>query len=459
MGYNSFTNMSASHSFVQLCKHAARRLLPQDAYFRLKTAHRSLMAIKPTHTVDASIPQGLNLVGYFRSGMGLGEGARLMAMAANAAEIPICAMNFSKNNLSKQMAVDEGLHLQKNPRYRATVIHINPDQYSLFETELPRSLWKGRYTVGYIAWELPLLPDSWHEGIGLLDEIWTPSSFIANNIRSQVPIPVRVVPHGIPARAGKTLPRSSLGLADGQFLFLIMYDIASIMERKNPRGAVEAFMRAFAPGDERVALVVKINNSRRAPEELASLKTLLRDYRNVRFIEESLPRSGVDELICACDALVSLHRAEGFGLVLAEAMSFGKPVVATDYSANTEFMDPSNSCPVNYKLIELDRDFGHYKAGGQHWADPDLDHAASLMRRLVDDPAYRESIGKQAKERISRDFSSEASGALIASRLREWDCGNDNYRGLRKTSVFRSRPPKFAIPTRDSKSMIPTESK
>ena len=185
-------------------------------------------------------------------------------------------------------------------------------------------------------------------------------------------------------------------------------------------------MRAFDPGDERVALVVKINNSRRAPEELASLKTILSDYRNVRFIEESLPRAGVDELIRGCDALVSLHRAEGFGLVLAEAMSFGKPVVATGYSANTEFMDPSNSCPVNYKLVELDRDYGHYKAGGQHWADPDLGHAASLMRRLVEDPDYRESIGKNARERILRDFSSEASGAIIASRLREWDCGIEN---------------------------------
>jgi glycosyltransferase involved in cell wall biosynthesis len=388
-------------------------------YTTIKNIYRSQKAIRRTRDIDEAIPFGVNLVGYFQSGMGLGEGCRLLARAIVAATIPLCAINFSRNNLSRQMAIETAIRLRRKPRYRATIVHVNPDQYPLFETELPRSLWRGRYVIGFLLWELTVLPESWREGLGLLDEIWTSSDFISDNIRSQVNMPVRTMHYGIPLREGESMSRATLGFGDGQFIFLVMYDIASIMERKNPRGAVDAFMRAFGPDDDRVGLIIKINNSRHAPAELTSLKELLHEYRDVRFMEESLPRSGVDALIRACDAVVSLHRAEGFGLVLAEAMSFGKPVVATNYSANIEFMDSSNSCPVNYTLIELDRDYGHYKAGGQYWAEPDIDHAASLMRRLVEDPGYRTSIGANAKERIRRDFSPEASGAKIAARLTE----------------------------------------
>ena len=406
-------------SSVEKFKRTMKLIVGEATYDRAKSAYRSSMAIKRDRRVDLSIPPGVNLIGYLRAGMGLGEGCRLLAWAIDEARIPYCAINFSKNNISRELRGEWPGKIARRPLYRADIVHVNPDQYRLFETELPRSLWKGRYVIGFLLWELPRLPGSWREGLKLLDEVWVPSNFIAGNIRSQLDLPVRVIPYGIPPRTATSAGRSELGLPEGRFLFLVLYDVASIMERKNPKGAVEAFKRAFSPGDERVGIVIKVNNSRHSPGEIAELRASLKGYEGVRFLERTLSRDEVDALIKACDALVSLHRSEGFGLTLAEAMSFGKPVVATNWSANTEFMDEGNSCPVNYRLANLNIDHGHYEAAGQRWADPDLDHAASLMRRLVEDREYRESISRRAHESIFGGFSLEASGSRIRARLGE----------------------------------------
>jgi glycosyltransferase involved in cell wall biosynthesis len=395
-------------------------LLPKTLYVRLRSISREVLSIKPVHNIDLSLPMGINLVGYLRMGMGLGEGVRLLLESIKEIGIPVSLFDFKTNNISSPIESRITRKYSVSPLYRTTIVHVNPDQYKLFETDLPRSLWKRRYIIGFLLWELPRIPDAWFEGIKLLDEVWTPSRYISDIFRSQLTIPVRTIPYGIPCKLTVRENREFFGLDRSRFYFLVMYDIASVMERKNPRGAIEAFIRAFAPNDERVGIVVKINNSSYAPNELASLKLMLSAYPSARFIEKTLVREEVDSLIFSCDTVISLHRSEGFGLVLAEAMSFSKPIIATNWSANTEFMDESNSCPVSYKLVPLEKDYRHYRAEqGNYWAEPDLDHAAALMRRLVDDSEYRYAIGVKARDRINADLSPEASGLKIATRLKE----------------------------------------
>jgi glycosyltransferase involved in cell wall biosynthesis len=397
-----------------------KKLLPNTLYTSLQSVARDALAIKRTSLIDTSLPAGINLVGYLLSGMGLGEGGRLLLNAIKTAEIPVHPFYFSTRNISaitnkKLERTDAGSDI-----YRTTLVHVNPDQYKLFETDLPRCLWKDRYVIGYLLWELSKVPETWTEGIGFIDEIWTPSKFISDAFASRNSKPVVTIPYGIPLRAEVKKERVLFKLNNDVFYFLIMYDVLSVIERKNPVGAIEAFIKAFTPADDHVGIVVKINNSRQAPREAATLRAMLSMYKNVRFIEESLSRDEVDSLLVSCDAIVSLHRAEGFGLVLAEAMSFGKPVVATNWSANTEFMDESNSCPVSYKLVALGKNYGHYRAEqGNYWAEPDLDHAAALMRRLVDDSEYRRVVGEKAREKIATDLSPDASGRRIVSRLKE----------------------------------------
>jgi glycosyltransferase involved in cell wall biosynthesis len=194
----------------------------------------------------------------------------------------------------------------------------------------------------------------------------------------------------------------------------MMYDFYSVRQRKNPEGTIEAFSRAFDAGDQRAGLVIKMNNAN--ADERALLESLIADRTNIHVIEETLDRSIVDSLMAATDCLVSLHRSEGFGLALAEAMALGRPVIATGWSGNTDYMRPTNSCSVGYSLVQLAEDYGPYRAG-QVWADPDIDNAAWWMRELVKDPNEGARLGAHAANTIEEEFSAESVGTRIITRL------------------------------------------
>jgi glycosyltransferase involved in cell wall biosynthesis len=223
-----------------------------------------------------------------------------------------------------------------------------------------------------------------------------------------MPYPVSVAPSARASRAAFDLP-------EDRFLFLVSYDMLSVQERKNPLGAIEAFHRAF-PRDDRAGLVVKVNHGSHAPDEMARLRDALGRCQGAMLVDRTMSHQQAIDLHAVCDAYLSLHRSEGFGLNIAEAMLLGKPVVATGWSGNADFMTAGNSCPVNYHLVRLEQDFGPYRQG-HHWADPDLDHAAYYMRRLVDDDAFRREIGERASATIAAEYSFEAVGRRYRQRL------------------------------------------
>jgi glycosyltransferase involved in cell wall biosynthesis len=386
----------------------AARLLPDAARSYLKERLRPRVSSPPA-------TPGVNLIGYVRSEHGVGESVRSAARAAAAADIPFALVDFNTGNAARTHDDTWTACLSQAPRFGVNLCHVNADQTPLLHATLGRRYFDQRYTIGYWAWELPEFPAQWLGSFALVDEVWTPSQFVADAISRRAPVPVVRMPHCIEFELRREARRSDFGLPADRFLFLMMYDTQSFQERKNPEGALDAYRRAF-PSQKDVGLVVKINHPQSYPEKVRELKTKLADVPGVFLIDRTLTRQEVYDLEGQCDAFVSLHRAEGFGLGMAEAMFLGKPVVATHWSGNLDFMTVGNSCPVAYHLMQLAKDIGPYQKG-QTWAEPDVEHAAWHMRRLVEDARLRRTIGERGRETIRTQFSPAAVGRLYRQRL------------------------------------------
>jgi glycosyltransferase involved in cell wall biosynthesis len=250
----------------------------------------------------------------------------------------------------------------------------------------------------------------------LADEIWTPSDFAGIGVRKITDKPVRTMPYPICAPTDANCDRAFFGLPQDKFLFLCAYDSRSVNERKNPLGVIGAYKKAFPVESGDCGLVMKINHAE--PGELRRLREALGAYKNIYFISDILTKPEMNSLIGCADVYVSLHRAEGFGLICAEAMLLGKPVIATNWSANTEFMNADVACMVKYVFATLDRDRWPFKKGAR-WASPDEDQASAYMRRLYEDESYRNSISKRARTHISETLSLERAARRINDRINE----------------------------------------
>lgn len=359
---------------------------------------------------------GVNLVGYSRAEMGIGESCRIAAKSINAAGIPFGMINFTGTN-SARMSDTTWMHKEtEEPEFNLNVFHINAEQMIEIYAHYGNSIFKDRYNIGFWHWELPDFPDEWKESFNLVDEIWAPSTFVVDSIAMKSPVPVVKIPHSIEVSIADKRDRSYFGLPEHAFLFLSMYDLKSYQERKNPQASIKAFQLAFESDDMSVGLVIKVNSAEQGSKELEELHQLIGVYKNIYLVDKTLSRNDTNALISVTDSYVSLHRSEGFGLGLAEADVLGKPVIGTNWSSNTDFMNHNNSCLVDYSLIRLNHDHGPYKAY-QTWADPSVEHASRYMRRLCDDKNFYKEISSKAEEHIKQNYSPAAIGEMIKRRL------------------------------------------
>ena len=358
---------------------------------------------------------GVNVIGYARSEHGVGQSLRQFTGSLSAASIPYVVIDFNKNNLSRVNDLSLEKHLVEQPVHDINVFHINADQMPEAEMHFPSHLFS-RYNIGFWHWELPDLPEQHLSGFSSLNEVWVPSGFVQEAVAKRSPIPVVRMPHAIHFEVSADAQRSRLGLPEDKFLFLMMYDFSSYQERKNPQAALDAFDQAFSNNSSKVALVIKTQNAQFHESDVKALRARLANRSDIIWINETLSRQQVYDLQSVCDTLVSLHRSEGYGLGPAEAMFLGKPVIATNWSGNTEFMRPQNSLPVNYSLVKIEHDVGVYKAG-QTWANPDVAHAASLMRQIVEDGVLRRRISDEARRTMLEEYSPEIIGRRIRQRL------------------------------------------
>ncbi len=359
---------------------------------------------------------GINLIGYFLNISGTGEAVRCAARAAQAADIPT-ALIQSKFPVSNRWRDEEfaGRLTEHNP-HLVNVFHLFPFQWPNLNDHYGPTFRKDKYNIAYWAWELAEFPDAWAQYHRPFDEIWTPSRFTTEAIARKVPVPVLTMPHAIEFPVPTGNHRSRFGLPEDCYLFLFAFDLTSLQARKNPQAVMAAFRKAFPDPSSKTALVVKVLGAENNPRDFVSLQEAARTVPNCRFITDTLSRREVYELQHACDCFVSLHRSEGFGLSVAEAMYLGKPVISTHWSATAEYVNERNGCPVACQLKPLDQSHASY-AKGELWAEADVDHAAHFMKRLVANPAWGVQLGRQAAADIRRDFSPAAIGRLYRRRL------------------------------------------
>ncbi|MGH7263835.1 MAG: glycosyltransferase, partial [Candidatus Rokuibacteriota bacterium] len=355
---------------------------------------------------------GVNLIGYAMSEKGLGEALRATARALDTTGLPYCVVDFPDAGSANADRSLVGV-LADNP-YPVNVIHLTPDQLPYLIRVRGSAFLRGKYNVGYWMWELPELPPALHGSFAYLDEVWVGSAWCLETIARVSPVPVVKIPLALPLDGvtGASGGRGAFGLPEGAFLVLFMFDAHSTLARKNPTGVIQAFRRAFKDAED-VGLVLKLG--RGTPRIRRTLQDEAGEAR-VIVIDRVLERTEVNALIEASDCYVSLHRSEGFGLTMAEAMALGKPVIATGYSANTDFMTPANSLLVRYDLVALREDHPPYPRGGT-WAEPDLDHAAELLRWVYENREAARRLGERAARDIRAYLAAPAVGRLIARRL------------------------------------------
>ncbi|MCQ8241430.1 glycosyltransferase family 4 protein [Rhizosaccharibacter radicis] len=396
--------------------HRAWRMLPPVQRRLLLARGAALLAPRPASPPPAAY--GVLVAGEIDRASGLGEGARLMAEALRTLGVPVGTIRAGlrapgKRNdrapAAEHTAAASPEAMREPGPDAALVMHVNAPQLPAALLAL-RNIHPGRRRlVGYWAWELPTLPRDWHPAAALVHEAWVPSRFTAEALRPLMPGRVRVVPHPLacvpPVRSA--LDRQAFGLPADAVVVLCSFSLASSFERKNPLAAIGAFRHAFGDRPDRIMLL-KVSHVDHHPADLRRLREAIGGAPNVRLETRILPRPDAHALTAAADIVLSLHRSEGFGLVPAEAMLLGKPVVATDWSATTEFLDSGCGWPIGYRLVPAVDPRGVFQAPGAVWADASVPDAAIALRVLAEDAGRRKALGDAARARASERFGADA---------------------------------------------------
>ncbi len=356
-------------------------------------------------------PMGVNLYGDFELGTGLSRSVNLLKKDMELAGVP-----YSLHQVEEFSGIPaEESGEQKD--YAVNVFHLQPSIVCRLFARLPRVCRDGHYNIAHWAWETPEFPKEWAAACGLFDEIWVPSVFVGRAVRRVCDKPVRVYPHGVYQEDAKVPDaawmRRLYGIPEDTLLCLALYDGLSGTERKNPAAAVRVFGKAFPDRPKDAVLMIKSKGMN--AREAARLKAMTKGMRTV-LVEGKLSYEETSAILAGTDVLLSLHRAEGFGLPVAEVMGCGGVVLSTDYSATKEFVNETNGCPVPCRLFRTRRDYGIYRAGTL-WAQPDEDAAALMLRRLYENPALRRQLGAEAEMTVREKLSAAAVGKRILRRI------------------------------------------
>lgn len=404
-------------------KNIVKKVLPDDVIVQMKSLlekrNNQAMLQKAkgiTGFEKSKYPYGINLVGDIKAETGLGQSMRILAGILEQAQIPFCVIQVDSPGGLKHSDVKWEHKISAEGMYSINLIHVNPNVWAEIYHMLPPELLNGRYQIAYWLWELEDFPKEWVPCIDTVDEIWAPSEFICESIRKCTAKPVVRIPYTVQLEQDTHYPRSYFRLPEDKFLYLIMYDFKSISERKNPKGALEAYKLAFPAEQDGVGLVIKVNHLK-GNKEMQVLLDELKNYKNVYFLTENMSRVEVESLIADVDVLVSLHRSEGFGLPMAEAMALGTPVICTNWSATTEFMDDTCACLTDYRLITLEKRIGPYPKGSR-WADADIGQSAEYMRRLLEQKETYEKMKAEAQVKVHEYLDFEKVRMIICDRMK-----------------------------------------
>ena len=361
---------------------------------------------------------GVNFIGYSKGELGLGQAMRSMAFAAKAALIPLVVRQFKVKITSKQSNNVLDADVRDRCQYPINLICVNPDMFYRLPIWVTYPEWTKTYNIGYWFWELENFPPAWQYATHLVDEIWVATEFIAQAMRKsgkkvvKIPFPLEF---DLPP---VYLNKEYFGLNPKEFTFIFSFDFNSMSERKNPQATIKAFKRAFPQGDHSARLILKTMNGSHYSPLSKNLEALIDQDSRIEIRDGHLTQDEMRGLIRSSDCYISLHRAEGLGLGLAEAMYLGKPTIATGYSGNTEFMNSTNSILVPYTLVPVPK--GAYPNGkDQFWAEPDIEVAADNMQKIVSDSAFRDQLGVNAAVYMREEHSYIKVGKIIRAQIEQ----------------------------------------
>lgn len=362
----------------------------------------------------------ITLVGHVFAPIGMGEHVRCTFRSLGRAAVRARVMDIYG------LSQPESGHLREFSPHTTVefsdinIFHINGDEVQQALAHVTYNTPLTGYSIVYPAWELARYPAEWAAQLDRFDEIWAPSAFIADTLRGACSKPVHHMPLGTEVQLDHFASRRWFGIPDQDFCFLFFFDIKSYIQRKNPQAVLQAFakllqQRPFA----RTRLVVKVNGfDASQPNHAEFLRSLEALGSRIKMITDVLDDDQVKNLVRCCDCFVSLHRSEGFGRGMAEAMYLGKPVIATAYSGNLDFMTRDVSLLVDYRLIPVgEGDYPHWQA--QVWADPDISRAVNDMLWVLDHPEEARQLGEKARLHMLTQFSFRPTGVRYRQRIEE----------------------------------------
>lgn len=322
--------------------------------------------------------KGINIAGYLNGELGLGQSARLILEAARATKLPVTTINSNRTASRKKEDYPDS---QSDVLYSVTIAIVNADHFKIWAEDFGKKNLEKTYVIGVWAWETEDFPPSMHFAFDLVDEIWAVSSFVKNAISRHTKKPVFVIPTPIqaPTRIEK-LDRQQIHIEDDCKYNLFIFDYSSIFNRKNPLGLIAAHKKAF-PNEDGPRLLIKSTNGDLDADNRELLRFAAKDRSDIILIEDYLARDQITALINECECYISLHRSEGYGLTIAEALALGKPVIATDYSGNLDFTNELNSYLIPFQITKVGQGSFPYDPE-TYWAEPDIDAAANQIKEL-----------------------------------------------------------------------------
>ena len=395
-----------------------------DAYFinpildNLSSAYAN--QIKLNSRQFGSHKADVGVIGYLKAQLGVGHAGRMVASSFYQSQVDTQGYNVTVNVIVRQAQtpIDEILVDQIDAQVE--IYNVNAHELMLIRKHLADKTNEDAYKINMPFWELSRFPDAWVDNYQGINEIWAPSRFVQGAIQTKLSLPVLWMPPAVTIELFTPRQRSYFQLPDHSFLFHFNFDFTSFATRKNALAAIEAYRLAFhnRPHNTPTALVIKTRGYDPEGQNLQKLSDLTADDPDIYLLNEEMAYDDAMALMDCCDCYVSLHRSEGFGYTLAEAMLLEKPVIATDYSGSRDFIDATTGFPVSYRLIPVkENEYPFWES--QIWAEPNLEHAAWLMRKIVSEPNQTKQVSLAGKHRILTEYSPVRMGQLYTQRLKE----------------------------------------
>lgn len=391
--------------------HRLWQLLPRDLRREALFGAMARLAPRP----DRPAPDGrgpMIVAGYFGAPTGLGAATRRLA-----AVLRLAGFDPVEADLTGPLRQGPPGPPPQVPEGPGTLfVHVNGPMLPWAMRVLGRRAVAGKRVVGVWNWELPVLPRDWERGFGFAHAVWVSSHFTAGAMRRPQGPPVSVLPIAVPEPDPAPLGRADFGLPAEAFVALSVFDASSSISRKNPLAAIAAHRVAFGDRPDRI-LLLKTHGTAGAGPAWQEVAEAAAAAPNVRILDRTLNRRELWALQLACDCFLSLHRSEGFGLGIAEAMRAGRPAVATGWSGNMDFMPCEGTVAVPYDLVPA-RDPQHtYDLPGAQWAEARIGDAAAALAMLAGDPARRAAMGEAAREAAARRLAPQVIAGNVMELL------------------------------------------